>query len=292
MLWKIVSALISEKQKRFLKTKVNTVKIRWAKTFFGYNAEAITAALKGMGVLETDTLMVHANFEPDSGFEGTPTDLVTALVDLVGKNGNLMMVSIPFRGSAYDYLLQNKPFHIKKTVSMMGLVTEMFRRKSGTVRSLHPTHPVLVYGKDSAWTAADHATCLFPCGIGTPFDKFLQLKGKILFFDVGFGAITFFHYVEDRVKDKLPFPVYYDQKFSITVIGEKEDPQVVHTYAFTKGVVRDAKKLEEEMARQGKIVRRRVGNSRLILVNAEDVVSVFTAMVESGNYPYAVGSES
>jgi aminoglycoside 3-N-acetyltransferase len=292
MLRKIVTALVSEKRKRSIKTKINVVKNRWAKTFFRYDAKALAAALKSMGVVETDTLMVHANFEPDSGYEGTPADLVNVLADLVGKNGNLLMVSIPFRGSAYDYLLQNKPFHVKKTISMMGMVTEMLRRRSGTVRSLHPTHPVLAYGKDSAWIAADHATCLFPCGIGTPFDKFLRLKGKILFFDVAFNAITFFHYVEDLVKDKLPFSVYHDRKFSITVIGEKDDPHVVETYAFTKGVVRDPEKLEEEMARQGKIVRRRVGNSRLILVNAEDVLSVFAAMVESKNYPYTMSGKS
>lgn len=291
MLRKIVATLFSEKQKRSIKTKVNGLKTRLAQTFFRYDAEVLKAALRKMGIVETDTLLVHGNFEPDSGFQGTPLDLVAVLVDLVGQKGNLMMVSIPFRGAAYDYLLQNKPFHVKKTFSMMGLMTEMFRRRKGTVRSLHPTHPVLVYGKDSAWIAADHEKCLFPCGVGTPFDKFRKLRGKILFFDVGFGAITFFHYVEDIVKDKLPFPVYHDQVFSTTVIGEKEEPHRVRTYAFTKGVIRDTKALEEELSRQGKIVKRKVGNSKLILVDAEEVVSVMTAMVDAKNPPYAVGRD-
>ena len=63
----------------------------------------------------------------------------------------------------------------------MGLITEIFRRREGVLRSFHPTHPVLVYGKDSKWLTSEHEKCLNLCGAGSPFDKFRQLKGKILF---------------------------------------------------------------------------------------------------------------
>jgi len=162
----------------------------------------------------------------------------------------------------------------------------MFRRREGTLRSLHPTHPVLAFGKDAQWLVAEHDRCLYPCGPGSPFDKFRQLKGKILFFDVGFGAITFFHYVEDLLKDRLPFPVYDDRLFSVNAVDSKGQIRVVQSYAFNKEVPRSAEQLGAEMLRLGKILNGRVGNSRLMLVTAEDVVSCQTAMVEAGNYPY------
>jgi len=40
------------------------------------------------------------------------------------------------------------------------------------------------------------------------------------------------------------------------------------------------------MARLGRIQTARVGNSRLALVTADDVVSAQSAMVRAGNYPY------
>jgi aminoglycoside 3-N-acetyltransferase len=235
-----------------------------------------------MGIAPNDTLLVHANFRVDSGFRGTPHDLVSALVDFVGQRGNLMMVSQPFRGYAYDYLQQGKPFQVTKTASMMGLVTEMFRRRSGTLRSLHPTHPVLAYGRDAAAIVAGHGACLFPCGSGTPFAKFREMNGKILFFDVGSGANTFFHHVEDLRKDRLPFPLYAERLFAIPAIDAEGRRRVVETYAFEKGVIRHTDRLEVELARQGKLVRRRVGNSKLLLVNAGDVVDVMTQMIEAG----------
>jgi aminoglycoside 3-N-acetyltransferase len=291
MLRGIVKKVISERQKLSLKSKYNKMRISIINTFLSYNSDMLKNKLREMGIQETDTLLVHSNFNPDSGFKGSPLDMVNALVELVGTEGNLLMVSIPFRGSSYDYLKLNKPFYIKKTISMMGMVTELFRRKEGVLRSLHPTHPVLACGKDSEWLIADHEKCLYPCGIGSPFDKFRQLKGKILFFDVGFGAITFFHYVEDITKDKLPFNVYNDTPFSVTAYDENNNKHIIETYAFSKDIIRGARKLEEEMSKRNLIKKGRVGNSRFLLVNTEDVVACQTDMIESGNLPYYMPGE-
>jgi aminoglycoside 3-N-acetyltransferase len=233
---------------------------------------------------------VHSNFEPLSGFTGTPTDVVSAFASLVGERGNLLMVSIPFRGSAYDYLALGKAFDVRKTLSMMGLITEMFRRRPGTLRSLHPTHPVLALGKDSINIVDGHEICMYPCGPGTPFEKFHSLHGKIVFYDVGFGSITFFHYVEHLLMGDLPFPVYEDRVFEAPVVNSKGERLTVRTYAYSRGYPRNAEKLEAEMQRQGKIRVGRVGNSRILIATAADVVACQTAMVKAGNYPYSLST--
>lgn len=281
----IIARFLSAKSKRALKSYFNEARSRLLKALFRYDGETLGRKLTQFGIKATDTLLVHVNFEPDSGFQGTPLDLANAFVELVGTKGNLLMVSLPFRGSAYDYLAQGKPFNAKKTMSMMGLVTEMFRRRPGTLRSLHPTHPVLACGKDAAWLVADHERCLYPCGAGSPFEKFYQLKGKILFFDVTFRSITFFHFVEDLLKDRLPFPVYSDRLFTIPAVDANGGSYEIQTCAFNKDVRRLAGRLETEMARKGMIRYGRVGNSRFCLATTEDVVACFTAMVEAGNPP-------
>jgi aminoglycoside 3-N-acetyltransferase len=285
--------LVSARAKRALRAKLNQAKARLVRSFLHYDGEQLKARLRRAGISESDTLMVHANFSPNSGFGGTPGELVNALAELVGEKGNLMMVSIPFRGTAYDYLMANKPFNVKKTMSMMGLATEMFRRREGTLRSLHPTHPVLAYGKDAAWLVADHERCDFPCGTGSPFDKLHQKQGKILFFDVSFGAITFFHYVEDVLKEQLPFEVYHDRLFTVKAVDAQGAQHEIRTRTFSTNVTRKAEKLEQQMLREGKLGRDRVGNSRFILVTTQDVMSCFTTMVDERNYPYELehGSE-
>ncbi len=286
MLKEKLSRVITGDQKRTIKSAYSRIKIFLVKQFMSYDGAMLRATLKKMGMSESDTVMVHANFKQDSGFRGTPLDLVNALMGTFGKEGNLLMVSIPFRGYAYDYLLKMKPFRKNRTISMMGLVTETFRKTSGVMRSLHPTHPVLAFGKDRAWLVEDHEMSQFPCGAGTPYEKFRQLRGKILFFDVGFGAITFMHYVEDMLKDKLPFKLYHDEPFTVTAYDENNIRYEIKTFVFNKKVVRNVRKLEEEMLRLNLIKTAKVGNSNLVLVNAEDVVTCMTSMVESGNFFY------
>jgi aminoglycoside 3-N-acetyltransferase len=282
----IISQYLSDKLKRTLKSHLNKGRNRVARALFSYDAAKLKARLRSAGVSESDTVLVHSNFKPDSGFQGTPLDLANALVELVGTKGNLLMVSLPFRGAAYDYLALGKPFNVRKTMSMMGLVTEMFRRREGTLRSLHPTHPVLAYGKDAAWLVADHERCLYPCGAGSPFEKLRQLRGKLLFFDVSFQSITFFHHVEDLLKERIPFPIYSDRLFSVPAVDANGGHHVIQTYAFSKEARRASDKLEAEMQRQGLIREGRVGNSRFQVATTADVVACFTAMVEAGNLPY------
>jgi len=288
MLRSILSRMIGERQKRAIVSRVNEGKRVLASALRGYDGAKLKARLRSAGIAESDTVLVHSNFKPDSGFRGAPLDLVNALVDTVGEKGNLLMVSIPFRGAAYDYLAQGKRFDVRKTLSMMGLVTEMFRRRPGTLRSLHPTHPVLALGKDAERLVRHHEQCLYPCGPGSPFEKFREMKGKLLFFDVSFRSITFFHYVEDLFKERLPFPVYSDRLFEVPAVDENGKSVVIRTYAFNSEAVRMAGKLEAEMSRTGRIKKGRIGNSSFVLASAEDVVACFSEMIEAGNLPYEV----
>lgn len=273
---------LSKRLKRSIKTQLRSVKGKLVEVFLAYDASDLASALRRAGIGPSDTVLVHANYKAQSGFRGTLRELVGVFVESIGAEGNLMMVSQPFRGYAYDYLNQGKRFDVRRTVSMMGLLTEMFRRVPGTLRSLHPTHPVLAYGRNASEIVAGHQHCLYPCGEGSPFEKLRQLHGKILFFDVSSGANTFFHHVEDLFKGKLSFPVYDEKLFSVDVVDADGEPQKVSTYAFAPGVIRHTGKLEQELARRRLLTRVRVGNSNLIVVAADDVVRVMAEMIDSG----------
>ena len=125
-----------------------------------------------------------------------------------------------------------------------------------------------------------------PADAGSPFEKLRQLRGKLLFFDVSFQSITFFHHVEDLLKERIPFPIYSDRLFSVPAVDANGGHHVIQTYAFNKEARRASDKLEAEMRRQGLIREGRVGNSRFQLATTADVVACFTAMVEAGNLPY------
>ena len=268
---------IDRKARRFLIRK-----------FRSYGTPQLVAALRSLGVGRGDALMVHSSFDSASGFTGSPSLFIDALLEVVGPEGHLLMVSMPYMSSTYAYLQQGKIFDVRKTISQMGIISETLRRRSGVLRSQHPSHPILAFGPKASWLVADHEKCLYPCGLGTPLDKLAQLGGKVLFFNVSFFTFTFFHYLEERIKDRLDFPLFFPEPFEVPFIDFEGNRQVMRTYVYSLEANRRRRPqvLKDELDRQELVKYRRLGNSYLQLVRTEDAIRCLDNMTARGTFFY------
>ncbi len=237
--------------------------------------------------------MVHSAFEPRHGFRGTTDDLIEALLEAVGPDGHLMMVSLPYRSSTLDYLAKGKVFDVRRTPSAMGLVSEFFRRRSGVLRSLHPTHPMLVAGPRAEWYTAGHEHCVYPCGPGTPFQKALEQGGKALFFNVDMAFLTFFHYLEHMVRDGVPFALYTEEPIEVPVVDYEGRARRVSTHAYTAEAIRRRRfPVLEGWLRERRLVREcRLGASTLIVVALQEIANTVEEKSAQGEYFYARGDQ-
>jgi aminoglycoside 3-N-acetyltransferase len=256
--------------------------------FLSYGSAELVRALRAVGIEPGDSVMLHSAFEPHHGFRGLSEDAIDAILGALGPQGNLLMVSLPYSTSTLDYLSKNKCFDVRRTPSAMGLVSEFFRRRKGVVRSGHPTHPILAYGPRAEWFIEGHERCLYPCGPGTPFERLLQVGGKVAFFNVPFGYFTFFHYLEHAVRENFEFPLYTEQPFDVPVIDRNGDRHTVRTYAFSREAIRRRRfeVLETNLRSRGLIREKRVGASRLLLVDLREIVSAVEDMTAKGVYFY------
>jgi aminoglycoside 3-N-acetyltransferase len=275
--------------KHRLRTVYYAVRQRYVDAFYAYGERELLAALRSLGIREGDTLMVHAGFNRFSGFKASPSRLIDTLLEAVGAQGHLLMVSMAYMSSAYTYLKQGKPFDVRKTVSHMGLVSETFRRRQGVLRSLHPSNPVLAAGPRAEWIVEGHEDCLQPCGPGSPFEKIGQLHAKVLFYDASIFTLTFFHYLEDSFETRLPFPLFRDELMDATVIDYAGTTRVIRTKAYSQETIRRRRPeiMTQELDRLGLIERARVGNSELILLATDDVLRVVNEMASRGIFFYA-----
>jgi aminoglycoside 3-N-acetyltransferase len=263
-------------------------KRRFIDAFLSYDSEELERTLHKLGVCHGDTVLVHSSFNPYTGFQGSPEELIDVFLKSIGPDGNLLMVSLPYSTSSISYLEKLNLFDVRKTPSRMGMISELFRRRPGVLRSLHPTPPMLAYGPKAEWIVAGHEDCLYPCGPGSPFEKLALLNGKILFFYVGFVYLTFFHYLEHQVHKRLPFPLYTDKPFDVPVIDRDRNERIVKTYVFTRDAIkrRRFKDLEREFWRRGVIRKGRVGATRLLLVETAEVIARTQDMVRRGVFFY------
>ena len=276
--------------RRWLKAKWLRARKAYVCAFLSYDGVRLLAALREAGIREGDSVMLHSAFDGTHGFRGSIEQLTRVFIDAVGPDGHLLMVSMPYRSSALDYVRKLKVFDVRNTPSMMGMVSEMFRRRTDVTRSMHPTHPVLIWGRHAGWFAEYDPSSRYPCGLGSPFEKLATVDGKVVFFNVGFEYYTFFHYLEHLVSDLLPFPLYTQETFEVSNLDYLGESGKATTFVFAPEAIarRRIDILEAALRKRGQIQERRVGASTVLVVRAQDSVDCVMEMAGRGDFFYDV----
>jgi amino acid adenylation domain-containing protein len=257
---------------------------RVARRYFGYTPKQLEEQLRRMGIGAGDTVMMHSAFRMVSGFTGTPDQVMTSVLKVIGDAGNLVMVSMPYRGSTAEYLRAGIPFDVQHTMSQMGVITEMFRQHPGVLRSLNPAHPILAWGPAARWLVSDHEHTMYSCGKGSPFEKLVPLQPKALFYDVTLNTMTFSHYLEDRFQDTLPVRLYEETPVESVVIDGRGNTRTANTYVFSRASrqYRGNWNLPSTLIQKRAMTMETIGNTRLIVLQLQHVVHHAEETVKSG----------
>ena len=281
-------ALLLTRARQYLKARLKQTRRSYIKSFHAFSAVDLARGIAALGIGAGDTLLVHSSFDAFLGFTGRPTDVIAVLQSAVGANGAVLMPTLPFGGTAVEYARRQLVFDVMRTPSRMGLLTELFRRSAGVVRSVHPTHPVAAWGRDAVALVEGHHMAHTPCGNGSPYARLRERRGKILLMGTGIGVLTFFHTIEEVLEQKLPASPFTDEVFHLQSRDNSGNIVATHTRLFEPGVSRrrNLDKLVPELRRRGAWRERRTGCLQLIGLDAEDVFETVSAMAETGTYCY------
>lgn len=152
--------------------------------------DTLIGQLRALGLRRGDVVMVHSSFKALSVAD--PEVIIGALLATLGESGTLLM-------PALSYEQQPPTFHdTRATPSCVGCLPEYFRCCPGTLRSLHPTHPVCGVGAQASAWLGDHHEDNTPCGPHSPFSKLLHAPGKILMLGCGLRPNTTMHALEEH----------------------------------------------------------------------------------------------
>jgi aminoglycoside 3-N-acetyltransferase len=274
------SAVLPSPIKRSLKRLVRD----YHRRFRAFTPVDLNRALVELGVVAGDVVMVHSAFDSFLGFQGGPVDAIRTLQQVVGARGTLMMPTIPFRGTAVEYALGDPVFDVRQTVSRMGLLTELFRRSPGVVRSIHPTHSVAVWGNRAEAIIAGHERAESPCGRSTPYEKLLEHDGKILLAGVPPDTMTFCYFVAAELEPQLAIPVFTREKYPMRWRDGDGTVRVSHLRLFSLRLDHDLRPLVNELKRRHQWRERRVGSLRLMLLRAREVYDAAVALADRGMF--------
>ncbi len=236
----------------------------------GYTKEDLKRQLQEGGLRNTDTVLIHSSMKAIGHVEGGADTVVDAWMEYFGR-GLLLLPTHTWAQMKGEHCVYDPA----REESCVGLLTNIFRRRPGVVRSLHPTHSVAAYGQDAAAYVAGEENCNTPCTPGGCYDRLRQVKGKILLVGVGHERNTFIHSVEEvlNVPNRLT-----DRPVLLQVAMPGGSLKAVymrrHYNAMQPHISEDFVKLEQAFYDTGAAKRLKFGDADCILCDAQGVFEV------------------
>ena len=283
-----LAALLPHRTKDRLKGWRKRLRLAYVRRWRGFGPDDLRAALRHLGIAEGQVVMVHSSFDQFAGFSGKATEVIAVLEDAVGVTGTLLMPTLPFTGTAVEYVSQGPMFDERRTPSRVGLLTELFRRSPGVLRSTHPTHAVAAWGAGAAEMLANHHLARTPCGEGSPYARLLERDGRILFLGAGIESMTFFHYVEEVLEPSMPFSPFTREELTLSSKDLAGAVLESKTRLFDPAISRrrDLDRLRPVLRQDGAWRERRLGGLSMVLLESRIVLTASRRLAAQGVYCY------
>jgi aminoglycoside 3-N-acetyltransferase len=161
----------------------------------------MTGDLAELGVRAGGALLVHSSLRSLGPLASGAEGVIVALQQVLGDDGTLFLPALSYESVGEKHPL----FDLNSTPSCVGALTEYFRQRAGTLRSLHPTHSVCATGKRAGELLQGHQRDDTPCGPHSPFRRLRDAGGQILFIGCGLTPNTSMHGVEELVEPAYLF---------------------------------------------------------------------------------------
>lgn len=144
--------------------------------------------------------MVHASVKAVGAVTGGVNTLIQAMQDAIGSGGTLTAYVDfePFYEDGDDEI----PVFDKRIAHAArdhGVLHETLRNWPGVVRSDHPDAGVVAIGPLADWITRDHPF-QYGYGEGSPFEKIIDARGKVLMLGAPLDTITLLHYSEHKAR--------------------------------------------------------------------------------------------
>lgn len=214
-IWAPLRRRFSRKRLRVLENRV----------FRRVTKDKLIRTLRDLGLGPGDTVCVHSSLSRLGYVVGGADTLIDAVIEVVGEQGTVLMPTFSMSGSMRDYLAAGNVFDVRSTPSRVGQVTEAFRMRSDTIRSLHPTNSLAGWGRDAEWLLADHERSPTPYGADTPYGRLVDIdRGFILMVDTHVQSLL--HHLQERVE--LPH-LFLDDPVEARLLDEQGRTRTVRT---------------------------------------------------------------
>ena len=235
--------------------------------------EDVFKLLFDVGIKKDDKVAVHSSLRAVGEIENGADGLIDALCEYLSEG----LLFIPTH--TWNNVTPDKPYYnVLETEPCIGVLPTVAAFRDDSVRSLHPTHSVAVFGKGGKEYIECEKGSRTPAPVGGWMTQFGNDGGKILLMGVGQNKNTFIHSAEERID--VPDRINH-KSFDITVTDENGDVFVIKGYNshHTEALKGESCSIyypnyEKPFAYLGALKYSKLGNAKVTCCDAKKIVKI------------------
>lgn len=196
------------------------------------SVETLKQQLQVLGIKAGDSIMVHSSLKEMGWIAGGAKAVIDALIETITPEGTIVMPAQSAENSEpsnwmippvpeewHEPIRQHMPAYDPYLTPLrgMGKIAECFHRHPKTIRSYHPVHSFMAWGKHAeAWMMEHPLEDSF--GPSSPLGAIVDQEIKILLIGVGYDSCTALHLSEYLLESKT----YANQAAAMLVDGKRQ----------------------------------------------------------------------
>lgn len=240
--------------------------------------ENLITDLRNLGIRTGDSVMLHSSLSQLGPVAGGSETVVDAFMETIAAGGTMIFPA--FAANLWQGRLGLKDCKCDSESKLCpsdepgeeGIIPETLRKRTGSLRSCHPTHSWCALGAKAGAFLKNNYKAKTPCGEGNPFEKLVEDDGCIVCLGLRVNTITMWHYYEDMLN--VPYLGHYHREvrhFSYCTHGRR-------IYYERPGIMDDVLRASEIM----KVAR--VGKSTSRLIRARDFKKFLATIMTDDPY--------
>lgn len=257
-----------------------------------HTKKSLLADLENSGINPRGTLLVHSSCKSVGECENRGDTILDAFTEFM-RDGLLIFPTHTWDSVKWDRLENGVPVGDSnvfdpKMPSCVGILPNLFLKRDGVIRSLHPTHSLAALGADAAEFTRGEEFTRTPCPRDGCYGKLYDRGAQILFLGCELTANTYLHGVEEwnNIPNRL---TAHPQEIFIKLGDELlRCPQFRHYYS--GGDVSDNYgKAEKIFAENGAATYCKIGSARGVLCDAVKMADIIGGILRKDPDFFAKG---
>jgi aminoglycoside 3-N-acetyltransferase len=241
------------------------------------NKNDLVVLLSGLGLHNGDHVMVHSSLKSLGYVEGGADAVIDAILEVVGQAGTLFVPTNTFQGYVTSFLRSVHEVDLRVAPSATGLISETVRLRTGSARSIHPSHPVCAIGGKARELLGEHHLGNSPMGERSPYGRLARLgNGKVLLIGVTNSNNTMIHTAEEYY---APY-IFNGETFHTKVISADGQAYIVETKGYCMGLKRNFTALDTYLEKQNFLSRAAVAKGVVSLIDASGLMETAKAQIQ------------